>query len=219
MIEENEPARKLFLAGGLELTILSPGPKEVGRLRAEWESVLAEAESKKPKAADVLGTKAQSVETLAAKKFISDNKPANGSSIVLLVEYQGRRVLLAADCSRRSSLVRSEHSATQSRTGCRSAPTRSLIMAAAGTTAASYCDLPAAAIISSPPAVQLITPTTNALRGCWSRAVRGSASTRITHAAPICSGASTRSRTRYKHKLFQPEAGNGGLSLEFKKPH
>jgi beta-lactamase superfamily II metal-dependent hydrolase len=84
------------LPGGLELTVLSPGLAQLKKLRDEWDAAIAESEPEPPK--DLLGGAIETdVRKLAAAPFKSDAAPANGSSIVLLAEYDGRRLLLAAD--------------------------------------------------------------------------------------------------------------------------
>lgn len=91
------------LAGGLRLTLLSPTWKELKELRPKWEEEVRKAglkpgvppEKPKPKHKDVLGT--LNVDKLAAKPFKPETTKANASSIVLLAEYEGSRILLAAD--------------------------------------------------------------------------------------------------------------------------
>lgn len=89
----------IALPGGLSLTVLSPGPAQIARLRAKWEKVVADldAKAKAKPPADLLGGEEPDIEELAAAKFKPDAAVANGSSIALLAEYRGHRVLLAAD--------------------------------------------------------------------------------------------------------------------------
>lgn len=93
-------ATEISLEGGLSLTLLSPGPKQIERLREKWLSVLAAAATKKARPSDKLGAtemKINDLKDLASKKFKADPAPANGSSIAFLAKYEGQQVLLAAD--------------------------------------------------------------------------------------------------------------------------
>ncbi len=99
------------LRGGLQLTVLSPEEPQLAKLRAEWKRLvhdagldpadrdgwkaLLEAAARKGVKSSILGE--PDVTTLAKSKFEPDNTPANGSSIALLAEYDGKRALLAAD--------------------------------------------------------------------------------------------------------------------------
>lgn len=99
-IDDKKPNRAHLLPGKLALTVLSPGDSELEKLLREWKSVVAEIDNKREatKAADLLGeNRAPDVEELASKRFKPDDAVANGSSIALLAEYQGKRLLLAAD--------------------------------------------------------------------------------------------------------------------------
>ncbi len=99
------------LRGGMKLTVLSPGELQLVKLRAEWKSVVEDA-GLDPKnrnrwknllaAAAHKGVKSSilgepSVETLARSKFDPDTAPANGSTIALLAEFDGKSVLLSGD--------------------------------------------------------------------------------------------------------------------------
>ncbi len=104
------------LDGGLKLTILSPGLSELEALRKEWDKVIRDA-------GFTPGDKSQALEQLRRRKYLGppkatlgeapafglDSSIANGSSIALLAEYDGHRVLLAGDAYAqrlRESLVR-----------------------------------------------------------------------------------------------------------------
>lgn len=87
---------------GLQLTLLSPSPHDLERLKQKWSAELATEDQEEPEAvpSDLLGLHDEwppKIESLADSKFVPDPKAANGSSIALLLEYQGKRVLLAAD--------------------------------------------------------------------------------------------------------------------------
>ena len=93
------------LDGGLQLTVLSPYLPQLAKLRPIWEPLVREhgldpavepAEPDPlPPEIESLGT--PSVEELAAKRFKQDTAEPNGSSIVVLAEFEGHRALLCAD--------------------------------------------------------------------------------------------------------------------------
>ncbi len=97
------PSRSL--EGGMNLTILSPGNKELSALRPKWEKLCRQAgldPAKEPPAKpvtppgfEVMG--AVDIDDLASEPFRSDPSESNGSSIALLAEYDGRSLLLAGD--------------------------------------------------------------------------------------------------------------------------
>jgi beta-lactamase superfamily II metal-dependent hydrolase len=96
------------LPGGLKLTLLSPTPTQLAKLRPVWEKATKRAglvpgaapepeeDEPAPGPRDVLGDDV-SIQALADAKFKSDTSAANGSSIAVLAEYGGKRVILAAD--------------------------------------------------------------------------------------------------------------------------
>jgi beta-lactamase superfamily II metal-dependent hydrolase len=93
------------LEGGLVLTVLSPTPGKLATLKPTWGEEVRKAgldpnrESatpiEPPEGFQVLG--APDVEALVAEPFSEDAAEANGSSIALLAEFEGRRVLLCGD--------------------------------------------------------------------------------------------------------------------------
>jgi len=99
MVNSSKPGKKYRLPGGLVLTVVSPGDQQIVQLRKKWDKVVAELKAKKAVSADVLGEKAgePDVEALAAARFQSDDAPANGSSLAIIAEYEGKRILLAGD--------------------------------------------------------------------------------------------------------------------------
>jgi hypothetical protein len=89
------------LDGGLRLTVLSPYRQQLSDLIDGWEAALRTLSEKRPElidrvARDHLGGRID-VRTLAESDFTEDDKAPNGSSIALLAEYEGARVLLGAD--------------------------------------------------------------------------------------------------------------------------
>lgn len=97
--------------GGMKVTVLGPTADDLRRLRKEWRKIIENAGlkpggeftgakliEKAPKyAKDRLGTQPPNVERWANRKFTPDTKPANGSSITLLLEFGNRKVLLTGD--------------------------------------------------------------------------------------------------------------------------
>lgn len=101
------PVKKL--AGGMKLTLLSPTPDRLAKLRSYWtkdlKKVLKPGDEKKAMALldkdkkfalDALGG-STNVPKLVKKKFSEDKAQANGSSIAFLAEYEGRRMLFTGD--------------------------------------------------------------------------------------------------------------------------
>lgn len=95
------------LEGGLLLTVLSPGLPELERLRPIWSKVVTE-NNLNPEVEHELPTPptegvesfgpTPSVDQLAAKPFIPDTTPPNGTSIALLLELEGGpAAILSAD--------------------------------------------------------------------------------------------------------------------------
>jgi len=100
------------LAGGMKLTVLSPGKTQLERLRGVWEKVCREAglapgvpssrldEIAKQKGVDFLGTR-DPVKELAETETDPDETEANGSTIAVLAEYEDggvtKRFILAGD--------------------------------------------------------------------------------------------------------------------------
>ncbi len=100
------------LPGGMKLTVLSPTQGQLDRLKPVWDAACRKAgivpgaataadstrldEVEEPEEEeDILGE--PDVSQLAATRFKPDQAKPNGSSIALLAEYDGRRVLLAGD--------------------------------------------------------------------------------------------------------------------------
>jgi beta-lactamase superfamily II metal-dependent hydrolase len=90
------------LPGGMVLTLLSPTTDKLKNLAEQWEQAIEELHLTPGKAED-FGLLARNVSTskdvkaLADAPFSSDVAVNNGSSIAVLVEYQGKSALLGAD--------------------------------------------------------------------------------------------------------------------------
>ncbi len=106
MVADDGPLPEVTLEGGLRLTLLSPDARRLAAMRGEWVKACAAAgivpgEGRPPKqrAGRRRGTMlgAPPVDQWAQARFTSDRAKPNGSSIAMLVEYDGARLLLAAD--------------------------------------------------------------------------------------------------------------------------
>jgi hypothetical protein len=91
------------LPGDLKLTLLSPTRAKLAALEPKWAEECRKAgldpqtEAAPEPSAEVEPMGAIDVEALAASPFEEDGAKANGSSIAMLAEYGGKRVLLGAD--------------------------------------------------------------------------------------------------------------------------
>jgi hypothetical protein len=123
VVPDDGPLPSVELAEGMKLTLLSPTPSCLSRMRDEWQRqltdkrpgergyvepgdtegallALAGTSGMQP---DALGKSwlaewdADEMERYAGSPFSEDTAPANGSSIAVLAEYAGKAVLLAAD--------------------------------------------------------------------------------------------------------------------------
>jgi beta-lactamase superfamily II metal-dependent hydrolase len=90
------------LPGGMRLTLLSPNSRQLGRLATVWAQELAmirraAGPPRDPTRGGRLLGPAIDVAALAAARSREDRSEANGSSIVVLAEYEGRSLLLTGD--------------------------------------------------------------------------------------------------------------------------
>ena len=97
------------LPGGMRLTLLSPSVEGLAELRPEWVKEVEKAglvpgsgelpdEEGVDDDEEVLGAEElPDLEALADTNFVGDSSEANGSSIAFLAEFEGKRVLFAAD--------------------------------------------------------------------------------------------------------------------------
>lgn len=100
---------RIELPGGLKLTLLSPTRERLADLRTAWEDELKLFEAGDTEAAlaalgvrprfqpDALGPERIDIVALSEAPFKPDDSAANGSSIALLAEYEGKTLLLGAD--------------------------------------------------------------------------------------------------------------------------
>jgi beta-lactamase superfamily II metal-dependent hydrolase len=97
---------RISLDGGLALTLLSPTPAKLAELKPAWEKEVRKAgldpEMKRPEEVEsaegfaLLGGPPD-VDELVLEKFSEDTAEANGSSIAVLAEFEGHRLLLTGD--------------------------------------------------------------------------------------------------------------------------
>lgn len=107
VVDESAPL-VISLPGEMELTLLSPYPKHLQKLKPVWEDVVKKAGldpgygeiSTVPLPAGIEafgGNGIPDIEKLNKTKFNEDKGPANGSSIAFLATYQEKKVLFAGD--------------------------------------------------------------------------------------------------------------------------
>lgn len=105
MVRDTGELPRKELEGGMTLTLLSPTPKQLVDLISEWETTCSNAgiipgggrrpSKRQRKAPTMLGE--VPVDILAETKFTPDRAKPNGTSIAVLAEFEGKRMLLAAD--------------------------------------------------------------------------------------------------------------------------
>ncbi len=97
------------LPGGMKLTVLSPGKDQLIKLRSDWKKMMGKSAGNAKTALKKLATqkkykdslgpsKAVDLQKLADSETKTDSSPANGSSIAVLAEYEGKRCLFGGDC-------------------------------------------------------------------------------------------------------------------------
>lgn len=104
-IDSAEGRRPIELDGGLTLTLLSPSDRKLAKLLPVWNKELKKAGLRTTDPDEVADATSRSrvrlgrldVEALASSPFKADTTEANGSSIALIAEHEGKRVLMAAD--------------------------------------------------------------------------------------------------------------------------
>jgi hypothetical protein len=105
---EGRNLRTLEIDGGFKLTILAPDEETLAKLRKEWDDVVSDyfepgdvdaaKEALKIDKCYRPGSLGRiKVNELVDEPFQKDASAANGSSIVLMAEYEGDRCLLAGD--------------------------------------------------------------------------------------------------------------------------
>jgi beta-lactamase superfamily II metal-dependent hydrolase len=97
----NEITTPKMEVGHFSLTVLTPGKRKLASMAPVWQSAVAEATTKiveKPGGLERFGTGNINVTALAGVADENDSSRPNGSSIGLLAEAFGTRLLLAGDC-------------------------------------------------------------------------------------------------------------------------
>jgi hypothetical protein len=100
MVPDTGDLPSLELAAGATITLLSPGPAELDNLRKDWKQSLRLAgfqPGDRKAALEELSQRARYGPPKGVLGQKTDDKAANGSSIAFLLEYQGKRLLLAGD--------------------------------------------------------------------------------------------------------------------------
>jgi hypothetical protein len=105
VIADSGPLPVVDLPGGARLTLLSPGDRQLRRLRRNWNSVIADAGWTPGNVAASLKRlesrreyePALRRDTFAGEAFGTDNAVANGSTIAFMFDFEGKRCLFAGD--------------------------------------------------------------------------------------------------------------------------
>lgn len=95
------------LPGGAKITLLSPDVEQLKKLRTQWVKVCGEADLYTgivsqtthfdKEGLESFGVDTLNISALVSEPFTEDTSAANGSSIAFVMEFEGKRVLLAAD--------------------------------------------------------------------------------------------------------------------------
>ncbi|MFH2057694.1 MAG: hypothetical protein ABIJ59_02195 [Pseudomonadota bacterium] len=100
---------RITLSDGLQLTILGPSPARLSKFKPKWKKEVQKAIKKGTLDQVSPGLEAfgstdppiletqEDLEILAQTLNVNDSSEANGSSIILLLEYENHRILLAGD--------------------------------------------------------------------------------------------------------------------------
>jgi hypothetical protein len=105
VVPDSGPLPRQELAGGASLTLLSPQPRQLRRLRRNWDTVARDAGWSPGDSAAALNRLAARhdyepparLDVFGGEEFGVDNSVANGSSIAFVLEYAGIRCLFTGD--------------------------------------------------------------------------------------------------------------------------
>jgi beta-lactamase superfamily II metal-dependent hydrolase len=104
VVPHDGPLPTVPVYGGLLLTLLSPTSTELAALKPVWEREVKKAglvpgisAKPQPAAPDLLGEHPLDFAKLAGRPFRPDHSEANGASIAMLAEFEGRSLLLTGD--------------------------------------------------------------------------------------------------------------------------
>jgi beta-lactamase superfamily II metal-dependent hydrolase len=102
-----DPAKPpvIQLAGGMEITLLSPLTTHLAKLKGVWQrevikanlSAEVKSEVQMEEYIESLGAKAPDLESLVSAPFYEDDGEANGSSIAFLAKFNGKTALFTGD--------------------------------------------------------------------------------------------------------------------------
>ena len=100
MVPDDGELPKRELCDGLQLTLLGPTEKRLEKLAEAWQKVLGEFDKieapDQPERPDLLGRHDTWPPTWR-EQISYDHAPANGSSITLIAEHEGQKILLTGD--------------------------------------------------------------------------------------------------------------------------
>jgi beta-lactamase superfamily II metal-dependent hydrolase len=93
---------QVTLDGNLELTVISPTVAKLSKLLVEWENVcrkegIVPGHAFEPEEGGDEPFGVPDVNLFAQEEFVGDTAEANGSSIAMIAQFGGKRVLLGAD--------------------------------------------------------------------------------------------------------------------------
>jgi len=105
VVPDSGPLPRRELAGGASLTLLSPQPRQLRRLRRNWDTVARDAGWSPGDFAAALARLAARqdyepparIDVFGGEEHRVDNSVANGSSIAFVLEYAGIRCLFTGD--------------------------------------------------------------------------------------------------------------------------
>jgi hypothetical protein len=101
------PLPQLTLAGGMQITVLAPGPDALLKLVPEWKRACEKAGITPGHGADIVKRKwvrddvlggGFDADRLARSRFSPDTGAPNGAGIAFIAQFDGKRALFAADC-------------------------------------------------------------------------------------------------------------------------
>lgn len=125
-LDSGVPVKKVFPSGAL-VTVLSPSTQTLAGLRGLWERYLRAAEATReakpqnnkraPPGLESMGGDVMDIRGLAATSTTLDGSVTNASSIALLFEFGGKRILLGADAHPNVLVASSAHLDVAARIG------------------------------------------------------------------------------------------------------
>lgn len=108
MVSDEGDLPQVELAGGMRVTLLSPNSEKLSNLKPVWEAECRKAglepriaavgdESEDGESIALLSGGPPDVDDLADERFVQDTSAANGSSIAMMLQYEGCSLLLSGD--------------------------------------------------------------------------------------------------------------------------